>query len=118
MTGDPFRGGCSVYTQLSAPGQVIWRSCKQAVLALSPDASRMMTDGIVRSGLGNRELTMRTGSARPLVTFKTAGWFDHPAWETNRAVLVETHGRDWTATVRCTMTWCSRASRLTRTEFP
>lgn len=116
-SADPFEGGCSVLTRISAPTKPIWRSCKDRVAAISPDASRLATIDILSDGIGPNRVTMRTGTGRALVSFKTS-WFGEIKWETNRALLLDTHGRNWTATVRVTATAVDRASALSRTVNP
>ncbi|WP_109509896.1 hypothetical protein [Nocardioides speluncae] len=116
-TADPFEDGCSVLTRITAPTTPIWRSCTDRVAAISPDASRLATIDILSDGLGPRRVTMRTGAGRALVTYKTS-WFGAIEWETNRALLLETHGQTWTATVRATATTVNRATKLTRTVQP
>lgn len=117
FTADPFEGGCSVLTRITAPTKPIWRSCKDRVEAISPDASRLATVDKLSDGIGPKRVTMRSGAGTALVTFKTA-WFGAIEWETNRAVLLETHGHTRTATVRATATTVNRASVLTRTVQP
>lgn len=116
-TADPYDDGCSVLTRITAPTKPIWRSCKDRVAALSPDASRLATIDILSDGIGPNRVTMRTGTGRALVSFKTS-WFGQLQWETNRALLLDTHGRNWTATVRATATTVNRASALSRTVNP
>lgn len=114
-TGDPLAFGaaqnCSVLTKLSSPSARIWRSCQERVAAISPDASRLATESLIQDGPDSGTRRLRSGTGRLLATFRAEA-FGRVQWETNRAALLETHGRTWAATIRCTPTACNRASKL------
>jgi len=110
-TADPYEGGCLKLAKLSDASQVIWRSCSDRIAALSPDASRMATIHILSDGIGPNRVTVRGPHGGALATY-TANWFGNIEWETNRALLLDTNGTDYAATVRCTPTGCERATKL------
>jgi hypothetical protein len=49
---------------------------------------------------------------RLIATYRTPGWFGPAAWESNRSLLMLTHGARKTAVVRCKSSACERASKL------
>ncbi|WP_109509894.1 hypothetical protein [Nocardioides speluncae] len=114
-TADPFEGGCSVLSKLSSPSTRIWRSCRERVAAISPDASRLATDTIIEDHPDAGVTHVRTGAGRLLATYRAEA-FGRVQWETNRALLMETHGRTRAATIRCTPTACNRASKLSPSQ--
>lgn len=115
FTLDPARGGCSEFTKLSSPPSRIWRSCRDRVVAISSDGSRLATDTIIRDGPDSGVRRLRSGTGTLLATFRSEA-FGPVQWETNRALLLETHGRTSAATIRCTPSSCNRASKLSPSQ--
>jgi hypothetical protein len=115
---DPYMGGCSTLRVLSAPGQVLTRSCKERVAEISPSGRRIVVMHILTDGLGPREIKVRGHHGRKLATYEVGGWFGQLQWETNRALLMEAFGKKKTALVRCELAECERASATRPTVFP
>lgn len=115
FTGDPYEGGCTVVSSLHHPRQVLWRSCSQAVLGFSPTGARMATDFILSDGPGPSIVHVRrTDGGKRLATYKAPYVFGAVAWETRRAILLETQTPRKAAVVRCASDGCERASRIWR----
>jgi hypothetical protein len=112
-TRDPYRGGCSVLTDLRATPRRLSRSCDERVTAVSPDGRRIATIPILTDGLGPDSIGVRRASGgAPLVTYETRGWFGRVRWEDDTSLLMDTYGpRQW-ATVRGQLEHLERASRL------
>ncbi|MFC4786421.1 hypothetical protein ACT8ZV_18235 [Nocardioides sp. MAHUQ-72] len=100
---------CSVLTTLSAPRTELWRSCRQAVVAASPNGRRLLTQDLVSDGPVGR-LSVHRDHGRRLVTYRTPGAFGVSSWETNRSVLITAYGAERAALVRCGVDACERAS--------
>lgn len=102
---------CSVLTALSAPKTTVWRSCRQSVLAASPNARRLITTYIYGDGPAGQVET-HAGRGRHLMTYRARGFFGPVTWENNRSALLTTYapngGRG--AVVRCQLEECERAS--------
>jgi hypothetical protein len=111
-TDDPYDGGCSVLRSLSKPREVLTRSCSERVTAVSPSGRRVATIHILADGLGPREVNVRGDHGRLRARYQVAGWFGQVEFETNRALLLESTGRQKQALVRCDGADCERASRL------
>ena len=118
MTKDPYYGGCTVVTTISAPRRELWRSCDDQVDSFSPDAALMATADRRTDGLGPTQIALRTSTGRRITSLRTTGWFGPSSWESTTSVLVPTSGRTSAAVVRCTThavgdpVTCERASRL------
>lgn len=113
FTGDPYDGGCTVVTSLTRPRRTLWRSCREAVVAFSPDGGRMATMHILADGLGPSSVRARTVRGRAIASYD-AYWFGSIAWESDRVLLFDTHTRRRTALVRCEVGECQRASAVRR----
>ena len=110
-TRDVTQGGCSVLRPLSSPGEVLWRSCEQAVGAVSPDGRRVLARTISLDGpIGY--LWVRTGTGRLLASYSAPTGFGHSAWEAPRSVVMTVQGSKKQALVRCAAGDCERASAL------
>ncbi|MBB6628177.1 hypothetical protein H5V45_12680 [Nocardioides sp. KIGAM211] len=85
--------GSSFVTSLAKPRTTLWRSSQQAVLAIAPSGRRLLTTYLNTDGpIGQLEVHGATG--RKLVTYRTPGFFDAAAWETNQALLLTVQERD------------------------
>lgn len=111
FTKDPYLGGCTVLRRLSAPAEVLSRSCEERVAAISPSGRRVATIHILSDGLGPREVSVRRDTGRKLVGYRVAEWFGRVDFESDRALLLEASGRTKQAVVRCKGTACERATR-------
>jgi WD40 repeat protein len=114
-TRDPYDGGCTKLVRISAPTDVLWRSCSDRITALSPAATRMATIHILSDGLGPNRVTLRGAHGGALASY-TAQWFGLITFETNKALLLDTNGTKKSALVRCTLEGCVRASDLRDVE--
>lgn len=111
FTRSPHDGGCTVVTSLARPQRTLWRSCQEAVAAFSPNGRRMATFHILTDGLGPNAVHARTIGGRKIATY-AAYWFGSVEWETDRALLLDTHTKRRTALVRCGADECERASAV------
>ena len=111
FTKDPYRGGCSVVSTLAAPRQRLWRSCTQRVATFSPTGARTATIHILSDGLGPRDVWLRRAGGRALAHY-SAQWFGALDWESDSRLLLDTNGTEKSATVRCVVAECERASAL------
>lgn len=111
FTRSPHDGGCTVVTSLARPQRTLWRSCQEAVVAFSPHGRRMATIHILTDGLGPNTVHARTIGGRKIATY-AAYWFGSVEWETDRALLLDTHTKRRTALVRCEADECERASAV------
>ena len=111
-TKDPYRGGCSVVSRLSAPHSSLWKSCRDRVQVFAPSGGRLASIPILTDGLGPRDVFLRSTGGRLHAHYRTAGWFGAIDWESARALLLDTNGTVKSATVRCVVRDCERASRL------
>lgn len=115
FTGDPYRRGCSVTARLSAVKTRLWKSCHERVEAFSPNGGRTAAVHILTDGLGPNEVRVHRTGGRLLARYTVNGWFGALSWESNTQLLLDTHGSEKSATVRCELTQCERTSRLTPT---
>jgi hypothetical protein len=115
LTGDPFRGGCSVVSTLDEPSQPLSRSCTERVYAFAPGGARMALVDLLTDGLGPSRVTVRRVGGREVASYDAPLYFGMVTWETSRALLLETNGPKRAALVRCRGTDCERASKLGRT---
>ena len=111
FTKDPYLGGCTVLRRLSAPGEVLSKSCDERVAAISPSGRRVATIHILSDGLGPRDVSVRRDTGRKLVGYRVAEWFGRVDFESDRALLLEASGRNRQAVVRCEGAVCERATR-------
>lgn len=116
MTKDPYLGGCTVVTTISAPRRELWRSCAQRVDAFSPDGALMATVAKLVDGRGATEVQLRASHGRQVALLRTDGWFAPTTWEDATTALLPTTGTQYAAVVRCevvgTSVGCERASDL------
>lgn len=117
LTGNPYEGGCYVVSSLSHPRQQLWRSCDEGVMSFSPDGSRMVTTDILADGLGPGRVWVRGTDGGRLLARYSAYWFSNVQWETDTALLLDTHTEKRWAVVRCERDDCERASRLRHSEI-
>ena len=120
MTKDPYLGGCTIVTTISAPRRQLWRSCGQRVDAFSPDGALMATVAKQVDGLGPTEVQLRASHGRQVARLRTDGRFARTTWEDAATVLLPTTGKHVSAVVRCVVAGasvdCERASDLTRRQ--
>lgn len=112
---DPYRGGCQVLAHLSDPTDQLWRSCKERIEVIAPDARRMATIPLLSDGIGTADVLLRTITGRGLVHYSISGHFGRIWWETPTKLLLESFGPAKTAIVRCKSVLCDRATRLVPT---
>jgi hypothetical protein len=102
--------GCSVLAPLSSPRQELWRSCRQAVVASSPNGRRLLTEYIFMDGpVAKVSVHRRHGGL--IASYRSTGWIGRVGWETNRSILITAYGAGKTAIVRCQVADCDRASK-------
>lgn len=111
FTDDPYDGGCSVLSTLSAPRTRLWRSCRHAVVGAAPNGRRLLTWPILMDGPLS-QVTVHRDNGRLIGRYRSAGTFDRVEWEGNRSLLMVTRGTRKAAVVRCRADDCERASRL------
>jgi hypothetical protein len=114
LTGDPYDGGCSVLAALSSPRQPLWRSCREAVTAASPDGRRLLTRDLLGDGPLAR-VSVHGDHGHLFDTYRATGGLGAGVWETDRSLLLEAYGQRRGAIVRCEPTGCERASKLVDT---
>ncbi len=117
-TKDPYDGGCSVLAPVGSPDDRIWTGCNQRIVAFNPDATRVATIDILSDGLGPREAQVHRTTGRRLASYTIDGWFGAIEFESGSDLLLGASGQVWTATVRCNLAGCVRASDVTRTVQP
>jgi hypothetical protein len=105
---------CSVLASVSSPSTRIWTSCTQRIMAFNSDASRLATSYLLPEGPGPNKVEVHRRSGALLATYRINGWFGGAEFESSRKLLLEASGWTWTATARCDLAGCVRASRLTR----
>ena len=112
FTKDPYDGGCTVVSRIST-GAKLWRSCTEAVTAVSTDGSRIATVGILSDGPGPGRVDARTITGQHLGRYQVrSGWFGSIYFESPTALLLQVNGARKAFTARCTGTACERASDL------
>lgn len=109
---DPYDGGCTQVSQLLAPRDLLWASCREAVRAFSPDGRRIVTQPKLTDGIGASRLWERTVQGRPLASYTVGSHFGLVAWEDSTTLLLDAYGARRGATVRCSEGDCERASAL------
>ena len=110
-TDDPYNGGCTVVTTVTAPDARLWRSCDERVDTFAPGGTRLATVPILSDGIGPGEVWLRRTGGRLLADY-TTGWFGLISWESDRSLLLEANGSEKAALVRCELADCERASDL------
>lgn len=102
---------CLRVAPLSEPRRRLWRSCRDRVIAFSPDGRRMIT-GLQGDDHFPPVVQVRRIHGRLQATYRAKA-IGFAVWENNRSVLIEAMGRSYTAVVRCTpRQQCERATRL------
>jgi hypothetical protein len=114
--GDPYLDGCSTVSTVTAPATAIWTSCRQRVEAFS-ETGRMATVPILTDGLGATSVSVREADGQRVATF-VADWFEDLTWETDQALLIDTHGKRQAAVIRAEGTVITRATDLRPTTDP
>ena len=71
----------------------------------------MATIPILSDGIGPADVWLHRIHGRVLAHYVT-GWFGPLSWESDRALLLNTNGRQKSAMVRCRIAACERASAL------
>ncbi len=118
FTKDPYANGCTVVSRLSNPAVRLWRSCSDAVAAISPDGSHLATVNILTDGLGPHAVKVRTlaGAVTGDYKVKRIGYFGNLLFEDADTLLLDTTAGRRTATVRCTAAACDLASDVRKAE--
>ena len=104
---------CIRVTPLTRPRTQLWRTCRDQVIAFSPNGRRMITS---LQGDDHRPpvVQVRRIHGRVQETYRARA-MGFAVWENNRSVLVEALGKTYTAVVRCTpRDSCERVTRLHR----
>jgi hypothetical protein len=109
---DPFDGGCQVLAHLSDPAHVLWNNCDERIEAISPDGKRVATIALLSDGIGPADVMVRKIGGAPVVHYSINGWFGRIWWETGTKLLMESNGNTLSATVRCKVDVCNRATDL------
>jgi hypothetical protein len=109
---DPFTGGCQVLAHLSDPGDVLWTNCDERIDAVSPDGQRMATIPLLSDGIGPADVLLRKVNGKKLTHYTINGWFGNLTLDTPTALLLESNGKTQSATIRCEVTVCNRATDL------
>lgn len=112
FTEDPYQGGCTVVSTLSAPEQELWRSCEEAVVRFSPDGSHQLTTFILADGLGPDVVDVRTIEGERTGRYQVEGYFEHFLFEDADTALLGAVTRESSAMVRCEADTCELASDL------
>jgi hypothetical protein len=112
FTDDPYDGGCTVLSLLSDPAQELWRSCDEAVRAISPDGSHVLTVFKLADGLGPSQVHVRTADGVETGRYEVDGFFEHYLFEDGDTVLLGAVTRESSGTVRCDAGDCELASDL------
>lgn len=116
-TKDPYLGGCMELVRLSDRTDVVWRSCRERVAAISPDGTQLLTFHILTDGLGPGEIRLRELDGTRLASWST-NWFSGWEWESPGVVLLDVNGTRKSATVRCTVAQCENATDPVRVQAP
>jgi hypothetical protein len=116
-TRDPYLGGCTVVTTLSDPGQTLWKSCKERVVAFAPGGQWLATIHILSDGIGPSQANVRTFGGQRLASY-TARWFGDIVWEDATHLMLFTNGQNRSGWVRCKVDECERASDLSPVQEP
>lgn len=115
FTRDPYDGGCTVVSTLSRPRTQLWRSCREAVAAFSPDGRRVLTVHKLTDGPGAGKVWERTVRGRRLAGYTVRdGYLTSIAWEDAAHALLTASGPRRAADVRCSDGACERVSPLRR----
>lgn len=115
FTADPYLDGCTEVSTLSAPDELLWRSCRQKVATFSADGQQMVTMHILSDGVGPGEVDLRAVDGTTLVTYASR-WFGQIGWEDVDTLLLDANSRRNGATVRCDLDVCELASDVAPTS--
>jgi hypothetical protein len=109
----PGPSDCMRVGRLTAPRTTLWRSCRDHVMAFSPNGGRMVTSPHSDDHLPPVvQVRGERGGLRATYRARAIGFV---VWENNRSVLIEALGTRNTAVVRCTPAEaCARVTRLHR----
>lgn len=113
---DPYAGGCTVVTSLSAPTTALFRGCRERVEAFAPDGRRFASIDKLSDGAGPSRVLVRSTRGSLLGDYTVRGFFGHVRFESARALLLQTFGQRRAVEVRCVATTCARASAASRTS--
>ncbi len=116
-TDDPYSGGCVRLSRLSSPTTRLWRSCRERVVAVSPDGDRMATVDLLSDGIGPGKVRERETDGTLLGDY-TTGWFGQIAFEDDTDLLLEVFGDTLSSTVRCSEGSCANASDPVKVRQP
>lgn len=116
FTKDPYEGGCTRVSLLSDTSQVLWRSCDEAVRAISPDGSHLLTVFLLSDGLGPSEVHVRTVEGEETGRYEVDGFFERFLFEDGDTVLLGAVTREARGLARCDAGDCELASDLGRGE--
>ena len=116
FTKDPYEGGCTRVSLLSDASQVLWRSCEEAVRAISPDGSHLLTVFLLSDGLGPSEVHVRTVEGAETGRYEVDGFFERFLFEDGDTVLLGAVTREARGLARCDAGDCELASDLGRGE--
>ena len=111
LTKDPYLGGCSIVSTVFSPRERLWRSCEHRVDSFSPGGRRAATIHILSDGIGPGDVWLRRSGGKVLAHY-SAEWFGLLSWESDQSLLLDTNGKRKSATVRCLVDDCERASDL------
>lgn len=117
-TADPYQGGCTVVSRISATGDTLWKSCQERVESFAPGGRRMVTVHLLSDGIGPNEASVRTLDGRLVARYTVQGWFGALTFESSKALLLEINGKRRATTVRCVKDDCERAEDLRPVEMP
>ncbi|MBS43278.1 MAG: hypothetical protein CMH83_08985 [Nocardioides sp.] len=110
FTDDPYAGGCTVVTSLNHPRHTLWRSCDERVEAFSTDGRRVATVHKLSDGIGAGRVWERTLRGARLAVYDPPSYVGAIRWESGTDLLLDVHGQDRWAVVRCSEGPCERAS--------
>ncbi len=116
FTKDPYEGGCTRVSLLSDTSQVLWRSCDEAVRAISSDGSHLLTVFLLSDGLGPSEVHVRTVEGEETGRYEVDGFFERFLFEDGDTVLLGAVTRESRGLARCDAGDCELASDLGRGE--
>jgi hypothetical protein len=102
-------GGCVRLTRLTSPTVTLWKSCRERIVAFSPNGERMATVHILSDGIGPNEVREREIDGTLLGDYST-GWFGTITFETSTNLLLDVNGDTLSATVRCSEGDCENAT--------
>ena len=112
FTKDPYNGGCSVVSMITAPDKRLWKSCGERIEDFNNSGNRIATVHILSDGLGPNRVWERTVSGTLLASYTVGYYFGAIEWETNTDLLLDAYGPKKWATVRVSEGDAERASEL------